>query len=132
MPAARAWAPNEDCRAHQGERGETMQVEGDAEVRAPEESPAAAGRASQRGIPRTARRRWSSDGLLAVTIVLAATLIAWLRLDPVTHQTMWAEDGSVFLTQASHAGRFETVLLPYAGYLHVVPRLIAEVTTMLS
>ena len=109
-----------------------MQVEGDAEVRAPEESPVATGRASQQGISRMAHRLWSSDGLRAAAIALAATLVAWLRLDPVTRHTIWAEDGSVFLTQASHAGLFETVLLPYAGYLHVVPRLITEVTTMFA
>ena len=38
---------------------------------------------------------------------------------------LWAEDGAVFLTnayQTGAAGLFE----PYAGYLHVVPRLIAK------
>lgn len=40
---------------------------------------------------------------------------------------LWAEDGNVFLNQAAELGA-TAVLTPYAGYLHVYPRLIAAIS----
>ncbi|RKG70249.1 hypothetical protein D7V80_05850 [Corallococcus sp. CA054B] len=37
---------------------------------------------------------------------------------------LWAEDGAVFLTDALAHG-FGATFIPYAGYLHIVPRLLA-------
>lgn len=61
---------------------------------------------------------WSAAGL-----VLAA--LAWLRLDAMTRGTLWAEDGRDFLAGAL---RGTSVFTPYEGYMHVVPRILAEVT----
>lgn len=83
-------------------------------------------------ISRLVPRVWRSDGLVALAVVLAATVIAWLRLDPITRRTLWAEDGAVFLTDALYADPFQTLLRPYGGYLHVVPRLVVEVTTIVA
>jgi hypothetical protein len=40
--------------------------------------------------------------------------------------TLWAEDGGIFLTQAFRDG-FQLLAEPYAGYLNLVPRATAEV-----
>lgn len=64
---------------------------------------------------------WSAAG-----VVLAAA--AWLRLDPLTRGTIWAEDGRNFLAGAL---RGESVFTPYEGYAHVVPRMLAELTVQL-
>jgi hypothetical protein len=41
--------------------------------------------------------------------------------------TVWAEDGSVFLRDALEEHLLSTVVEPYGGYVHVIPRLIAAV-----
>jgi len=63
-------------------------------------------------------------GVLAVIIVCA--LVAWLRLPPVARDTLWAEDGRVFVQQRVADGPFSTWFVPYDGYLHLVPRLLAD------
>jgi hypothetical protein len=40
--------------------------------------------------------------------------------------TLWAEDGMIFLTQRNDSGSFVNWLTPYQGYLHLVPRMIAD------
>lgn len=45
--------------------------------------------------------------------------------------SIWAEDGTIFLEQASEDSFLAAVADPYSGYVHVVPRLIAEVAVLL-
>ena len=45
--------------------------------------------------------------------------------------TMYAEDGAVFLGQALADGPADAITRPYGGYVHVVPRLLAELTAAL-
>lgn len=73
--------------------------------------------------PTPAPRR---TALLAVAVAVVATLVAWVRTDPVARGTLWAEDGRVFLADAWTHGLGEALLKPYDGYLHVVPRVLAE------
>jgi hypothetical protein len=54
-----------------------------------------------------------------------AAVALWFRLPPTAWDTLWAEDGRNFLAGAEQHGPFGALFLPYAGYLHVVPRLIA-------
>ncbi len=63
---------------------------------------------------------------VAVAVVCAA--IAWLRLSPTARDTLWAEDGSLFLQTAAGGRGWSSLLHPYAGYLHLVPRLEAALT----
>ncbi|GAB3803426.1 hypothetical protein GCM10028798_22280 [Humibacter antri] len=56
---------------------------------------------------------------------LCAALLVWFRLPPVAHDTLWAEDGRLFLFGAEQHGLFGATFLPYAGYLQFMPRLIA-------
>ena len=43
----------------------------------------------------------------------------------------WAEDGTVFYQQAHEFGFLHSVLIPYSGYLHLFPRLIAGLSLFL-
>lgn len=57
-----------------------------------------------------------------------ASALAYLLVIPAgrSHLTrIWGEDGVIFL-QDSFTGFIATVVTPYAGYLHVLPRLSAE------
>ena len=66
--------------------------------------------------------------LLHLLLVLAAGLAALVpRLDGTPYvpgKYLWAEDGNVFLNDAAVHG-IGSLLLPYAGYFHVYPRLVA-------
>ena len=72
--------------------------------------------------PRVTPRRALICGgivLVAVTIQLARSWSA--------HPTdsLWAEDGSIWLSDAIHRGFFESLAMPYNGYLQTVSRLVA-------
>lgn len=49
--------------------------------------------------------------------------------DPAVWDSLWTEDGKVFLEQALSQPFLDTLATSYYGYLHTVPRLIADVST---
>ena len=55
------------------------------------------------------------------------TIVSFWRIPPTARDVVWAEDGSVFLTDAVTPGQAFAPMTPYAGYLHFVPRVAAEV-----
>lgn len=61
-----------------------------------------------------------------VSAALALTFVAWGRLPTLTRETVWAEDGGVFLRDIIRSGHLQSIFLPYDGYLHVLPRLLAS------
>lgn len=68
------------------------------------------------------------EGAFAILafLVLAGAL-QLLRLDPAESvDTLWAEDGPVFLGGAMGLGLWDALTTPYAGYLVVAQRLIGE------
>lgn len=71
-------------------------------------------------------RRAAGAPLAAVVVGLLATALAWHRLGPVTRGTVWAEDGGVFLRERIALGPVDALLHPYAGYVHLVPRLVVD------
>jgi hypothetical protein len=74
--------------------------------------------------------RWERAGLLAAFLALG-TVLALLRLGfSASVNTLWAEDGPIYLQGALTQGFFHDVFSPYAGYLVVVPRLVAEAATL--
>lgn len=86
-------------------------LEGDASHRPAEESSTTAG------------KNWT---IRLVTLWLVICALMFLRRpDSLTNSQFWAEDGVVFFTQQITAGFINSVFQPYAGYLHVIPRLIA-------
>src|SRR3954468_1679065 len=74
--------------------------------------------------------RWERAGVLAAFLTLG-TVLALLRLGfSASVNTLWAEDGPIYLQGALTQGFFHDVFSPYAGYLVVVPRLVAQVATL--
>jgi hypothetical protein len=61
-----------------------------------------------------------------VVIALAATATAWVRLGPVARGTGWAEDTGLFFREHLALGSVGSLFHPYAGYLHLVPRLVVD------
>ncbi len=59
--------------------------------------------------------------------VISITLAAFWRLPGQTTETLWAEDGGVFLRQALTSQFASGIFDPYEGYLHVLPRTIAHI-----
>ncbi|MGG7463957.1 hypothetical protein [Plantibacter sp. YIM 135347] len=69
---------------------------------------------------------WQASPVVAVLVGIVATAIALIRVPWVGLSTLWAEDGSQFLTGSlTNNGAFDA-FTPYAGYLHFVPRLISQ------
>lgn len=67
--------------------------------------------------------------MVVMLVILAATASLYLRIDQFHHfasRHLWAEDGNIFLNDAS-AG-WSTLWRPYAGYIHLYPRLIALIS----
>lgn len=69
--------------------------------------------------------------LVLATVVAVATAVVFLIRQPGDAlDAPWAEDGMVFLTDA-YRGSAATLLHPYAGYLHMYPRVVALVAAAL-
>mgnify|MGYP000902325586 FL=1 len=67
--------------------------------------------------------------MTVMLVILAATVSLYLRIDQFHHlasRHLWAEDGNVFLNDASSG--WATLWRPYAGYIHLYPRLIALIS----
>ncbi|KQS06489.1 hypothetical protein DEJ13_11450 [Curtobacterium sp. MCLR17_007] len=62
----------------------------------------------------------------ALVVLVVATAGAWYRLGPVTRATVWAEDGGPFFRDRLADGPVDSLLRPYAGYLHLLPRLVVD------
>lgn len=65
-----------------------------------------------------------------VVFGVVCALTAWLRLPAIARDTFWAEDGHLFVEAAVNGGA-QSLFLPYAGYLHTVPRLVALAVVVL-
>ncbi|MBK8806467.1 MAG: hypothetical protein IPO21_07435 [Bacteroidales bacterium] len=63
--------------------------------------------------------------LLALLLIF---IIRWSHR--LFNATLWAEDGALFLQDAFKYG-LESLYLPYSGYFHTVPRIIAYVSSLL-
>ena len=72
-------------------------------------------------------KRWESALAISALLILAVILQA-LRIGPsAAFNSLWAEDGQVFLSGAMTSGFLHNLFANYAGYLVFVPRLIGEV-----
>lgn len=65
-------------------------------------------------------------------LLVGAALVVWgLRGSyRIVHPTLWAEDGQVFLAVA-YEHPVSSIVDPYRGYLHLVPRLLASLASPL-
>lgn len=76
-------------------------------------------------VPRS-ERRWVAYTILALLTVVGA-IITWFRV-PTGHQDrVWAEDSNIFLGEALQHGPWAVLFNGYAGYQHLVPRLVLTV-----
>jgi hypothetical protein len=69
--------------------------------------------------------------LLSPLVFVLGTAVALLRLPLHDLDTLWAEDGALFLRDALERGTAETLSRPYSGYLHAYPRAVTELVTRL-
>jgi hypothetical protein len=73
-------------------------------------------------------RRSVLAGAIAVVLATIASLLRQPGAGALN--TVWAEDGQVFLGQAAHSS-FGALATSYAGYFHTIPRLLAGFDTLL-
>lgn len=76
--------------------------------------------------PAVAQTGGRPDGLLLAVVIVTATVVSLIRIPPVVLHVVWAEDGARFLVDAITASTSGQVLRPYDGYLHLLPRVLAE------
>jgi hypothetical protein len=75
-------------------------------------------------------RTWVARHPVSLTVGfgIVCAVIAWLRLPAIARDTLWAEDGRTFLQGALSSNSPAMLFAPYAGYLHLLPRIIAALT----
>jgi hypothetical protein len=71
------------------------------------------------------RGRWAIVAGVAFVVVGAAVSLGRVGAGPGVLQTIWAEDGTYFLSDALNRPVLETIFRPLHGYYLVVPRLAA-------
>ncbi|BCB87379.1 hypothetical protein Psuf_046920 [Phytohabitans suffuscus] len=74
--------------------------------------------------------RWRGVAIGAAAVA-AGTALGLLRQPGAgALDTIWAEDGGIFLAEAVRQGPFDALVTSYAGYFHFVPRLMAAIATL--
>src|SRR5215469_2472520 len=63
--------------------------------------------------------------------LLSLGLLCLKSLDAITNPQFWAEDGAIFYAQQT-ANYWPQIATPYAGYLHVVPRVVAWLSSSID
>src|SRR5215472_2407952 len=66
--------------------------------------------------------RWDRYAILFALVFL---LLVFRRPDALTNPQFWAEDGVQFFFSQITRGTWASLFRPYAGYLHLIPRLVA-------
>ncbi len=64
------------------------------------------------------------------TLISMAVLLFCRKPDTFLNPQFWAEDGTVFFKDYICYGGFKSITIPHAGYLHLVPRLIACIASL--
>ena len=81
--------------------------------------------------PAAAGARRGEQAVLFAAVLVLGTVLQLLRPGfSASLDSLWAEDGPIFLQGALFAGFGETLFDPYAGYLVLVPRLIGEAASL--
>lgn len=79
-------------------------------------------------LPESTGNRALAGYLASFAAAMAFLLLipsGWARLDH-----LWAEDGARFMVDAIRAPTLTNLITPYGGYLHTLPRLVAEVIAL--
>lgn len=75
-------------------------------------------------------RRGEQAVLFAAVLVLGTVLLLLRPGFSASLNSLWAEDGPIFLQGALSEGFADAIFSPYAGYLVLVPRLIGEAAAL--
>ena len=75
-------------------------------------------------------RRLAADPPAALILCASAAVLLARRAAAFTNAQFWAEDGHFF--ERAYVLGARSLLVPYAGYLHAVPRLVAEAASRLD
>ena len=67
----------------------------------------------------------------ALVFVFTLLLIFSRRPSDILHAQFYAEDGACFYSQAYNMHRLSTLFVPYASYLHLLPRIAAGLSLLL-
>lgn len=65
-------------------------------------------------------------------MLVVGTILLLLRLPANARNLIWAEDGSIFLSDAFTHDYLTNLFTPYAGYMHFVPRTAAEISSVFA
>lgn len=68
---------------------------------------------------------------VCLALLVSGAAIALFRLPPRSWNILWAEDGATFVGGA-YSGDPLVMFQPYSGYLHLAPRLTAEVAALVA
>jgi hypothetical protein len=74
--------------------------------------------------------RWRSIGVGAAIVVVATGVSLFRQPGAGALDTIWAEDGEVFLSAAASTSWVDSIRMRYAGYFHLGPRVLAELATV--
>lgn|GEM_PF-2017151 len=66
-----------------------------------------------------------------VVLFIAIVLLLGRGYHRFVYPQFWAEDGRNWFADAHNSGMVATIAIPYSGYLHVLPRLIASTVSWL-
>ncbi|WP_433318570.1 hypothetical protein [Micromonospora chersina] len=73
---------------------------------------------------------WRGPALATVAVVAGTALQLWRQPGAGALDTVWAEDGTVFLSDAVRQGPLTALTTSYAGYYHAVPRLLGGIAAL--
>ncbi len=77
--------------------------------------------------PAPSRLGRTEMAVVAVGLLVLAVILQLLRIGPgIALDSLWAEDGPIYLQGAMSHGLWDNLTTTYAGYLVLVPRLIGE------
>lgn len=74
---------------------------------------------------------WRAWFQYLLVVIGCALLLASRQLSQITTPQLILEDGRIFFADAFNHSFFQALLIPYAGYYHLIPRLIAEAGSVL-
>lgn len=73
------------------------------------------------------RTRRLLEWATVMTIVIAGAWVTWVRVPADHRRRPWAEDANIFLDEAVRDGAWNVIVHGYAGYQHLIPRLVVAV-----
>lgn len=73
---------------------------------------------------------WPGAALGVAAVGLGTVVSLWRQPGVGALNTVWAEDGTIFLSDAVRRSTVDALSTSYAGYFHLVPRLLAEVASL--